>query len=50
LEETLNRELRPFTKISDGYEKILIANTNQFTYHIDGIKIIDLAFWLMEFD
>lgn len=45
--ETLKRELRPFLAIRDYYPKILLANTNNDLYDIEGIKVIDISDWLL---
>jgi len=46
-EETRNRELDPLMKIKDAYPKMVITRTGYPEYDIDGIKIIDVADWLM---
>lgn len=47
-EDTLKRELAPLKAIKDAYPKILLANTKHETYDIDGIKIINIAKWLIQ--
>lgn len=47
-QKTLLRELLPLQSIRDAYPKILLSNTNNETYDIEGIKIIDIAKWLIE--
>lgn len=49
-EEKLDRELTPLRMIKDSYPKILIANTKHDTYDIEGIKVYDLARWLLAFE
>lgn len=46
-QSTLERELRPLTKIPDSYPKFLIANTGHPPTDYDGIKILDLKYWLL---
>lgn len=46
-EKTLKRELEPLELIKDSYPKFIFANTNNDTYDIEGVKIVDISNWLM---
>lgn len=46
-EKTKERELSPLRQIRDAYPKIIITRTGYPEYDIEGIRIIDVADWLM---
>ena len=44
---TLEREVAPLLKIKDAYPKYLLARTRQPEQDYDGIKVLDIADWLV---
>ena len=48
-EKTMNREISPLLSIKDGYKKMIITRLNHEGYLQDGIEVIDIADWLLNF-
>ena len=46
--ETFKREYEQLLKIADAHPKMIIANTKHDDYSYEGIKICDLALWLLK--
>lgn len=46
--ETMEREIAPLINIPGGYQKLLIAGTRQSEMQYEGIRIVDIADWLLE--
>ena len=48
LPETFKREVEPLLKIRDAYPKTVISRTRNPEYQYEGIKIVDVADWLLD--
>ena len=47
-ENVLLREVSPLEKIRDNYPKIIITNTLEHNFDINGITVKDISHWLVE--
>lgn len=45
--DTFRREVDPLLKIKDAYPKMILTRTRQEPYQYEGVKIVDVADWLM---
>ncbi|MBO5253196.1 MAG: ATP-binding protein [Clostridia bacterium] len=47
LPETFRREVDPLLKINDAYPNMVIARTRNLEYQYEGVRIVDVADWLL---
>ena len=46
--DTFQREVDPLLRIKDAYPKMILTRTKQELYQYEGVKIVDVANWLIE--
>ena len=47
--DTFRREVEPLLKIKDAYPKMILTRTRQEAYQYEGVQIVDVADWLIDY-
>lgn len=47
--DTFKREVDPLLRIRDAYPKLLLTRTRQEAYQYEGVQIVDVADWLLQY-